>query len=45
MHEIPDLVYKSVYLFNINTANICLFQVNNQSKVLNMFTVNNKKLE
>ena len=27
-HDIPDLVFKSAYLFNINTANVCLFKVN-----------------
>ena len=29
MHEIPDLVFQSVYLFNMNLANLCLFKVNN----------------
>ena len=29
MHDIPDLVFKSVYLFNVNTANVCLFKVSN----------------
>ena len=28
-HDIPDLVFKSVYLFNMNPANLCLFKVNN----------------
>ena len=27
MHDIPDLVFKSVYLFNMNPANVCLFKV------------------
>ena len=33
MHDIPDLLFKVVYLFNMNIANVCLFKVNNQNKV------------
>ena len=33
MHDIPDLVLKSVHLFNMNSANLCLFKANNQIKV------------
>ena len=35
MHDIPDLVLKSVSFFNMNEANVCLFKVNNY----NMFEV------
>ena len=28
-HDIPDLVFKSVYLFNMNPTNLCRFKVNN----------------
>ena len=28
-HDTPDLVFESVYLFNMNPANVCLFKVNN----------------
>ena len=38
----PDLVFKYVYLFDINQSNVCQFKVNNKKKVWNMFTVNNK---
>ena len=41
-HNIPDLVFKSNSLFNMNQANACLFKVNNQNKIGNIFTVNNK---
>ena len=33
---------KSVCLFDMNPAKVCLFKVNNKNKVWNMFTVNNK---
>ena len=39
-HDIPDLVFKSIYLCNMNPAKLCLFKVNNLKKVSNMFTVN-----
>ena len=29
MQDIADLVFKSIYLFNMNPANVCLFKVNN----------------
>ena len=32
-HDIPDLAFESVYLFNMNAANLCLFKVNNLKKV------------
>ena len=32
-HDIPDLVFKSVYLFNMNQETGCLFKVDNQKKV------------
>ena len=31
-HDTPDLVFESVYLFNMNPANLCLFKVNNWKK-------------
>ena len=33
MHDMPDLVFKNVYLFNMNKANIDVFKVNNYSKI------------
>ena len=27
--DIPDLVFESVYLFNMNPTNLCLFKVSN----------------
>ena len=42
MHNISDLVFKSVYLFNMNPINFCLFKVRKQNKASNMFTVNKK---
>ena len=32
-HDIPDLVFKSVELFNMNPENVCLFKVNDLKKV------------
>ena len=32
-HDIPDLVFKSVYLFNMNPENVCLFKGDNYKKV------------
>ena len=40
-HDVPDLVLKSVYLFNMNPANPCLIKFSSKKKVWNMFTVNN----
>ena len=41
-HGMPDLVFKNVRLFNMNRANVCMFKANNQNKVWNMLTFNNK---
>ena len=41
-HNMPDLVFKSDCLFNINQASVCLFKVNNYNEVWNMFTVKNQ---
>ena len=32
----PDLVFKKVCLFNMNQANVCLFKLNNYSKVFDI---------
>ena len=28
-HDMPDLVFKNVCLFNMNQTHVCLFKVNN----------------
>ena len=38
----PYLIFKNVFLFNMNQANFCLFKVSHYNKVWNMFTANNK---
>ena len=35
VHYLPELVFKSVDLFDMNPANVCLFKVNN----CNMFEI------
>ena len=30
--DMPDLIFRSVYLFNMNPANVCLFKANNYNK-------------
>ena len=42
MHDISDLVFKSLGFFIMYPANICLFKFNNQNKALNISTANNK---
>ena len=39
-HDIPGLVFKSVYLFSMNPANVCLFKVTVRTQSLS--TGNNK---
>ena len=45
MHDISDLVFKSVCLFNMNATNVCLFRVNNNKKVNNQSQLTIKTLE
>ena len=32
MHDIPDPVFKSIFIFNLNPANSCPFKVSNETK-------------
>ena len=44
-HDITDLAFKSVCIFNISLTSVCQFNISNRSKVWNMVLFNNKTPE